>query len=50
MYTVIHAVHLLLYIVATFHLFSAVKLNYIIKYLQKCEGCTDFCEILYIDS
>ncbi len=21
---------------------------YIIKYLQKCEGCTHFCEILYI--
>ncbi len=23
-------------------------IKYIIKHLQKCEGCTHFCEILYI--
>ncbi len=27
---------------------SFVTWKYIIKYLQKCEGCTHFCEILYI--
>ncbi len=38
MYTVIKAVHSLLYIVATCNLFSVVTCKYIIKYLQKCEG------------
>ncbi len=28
--------------------FSVVTWKYIIKYLQKCEGCTHFCEILYM--
>ncbi len=49
-YTVIQAVHSLLYIVAKCHFFSIVTWKYIIKYLQKCEGCTHFCEILYISS
>ncbi len=48
MYTVIQAIHSLLYIVAKCHLFSVVTWKDIIKYLQKCEGCTHFCEILYI--
>ncbi len=48
MYTVIHAVHSLLYIVAKYYFFSVVIRKYIIKYLQKCEECTHFCEILYI--
>ncbi len=48
MYTVIQAVHSLLYIVAKCHFFSVVTWKDIIKYLQKCEGCTHFCEILYI--
>ncbi len=47
-YTVIQAVHSLLYIVAKCHFFSVVTLKDKIKYLQKCEGCTHFCEILYI--
>ncbi len=47
-YTVIQAVHSLIYIVAKYHFFSVVKLKGIIKYLQKCEGCTHFCEILYV--
>ncbi len=46
-YTVIQAVHSLLYIVAKYHFFSVVTWKGIIKYLQKCEGCTHFCEILY---
>jgi len=46
--TVIQAVHSLLYIVAKCHFFSAVTWKEIIKYLQKCEGCTHFSEILYI--
>ncbi len=46
MYTVIQVVHSLLYIVATCHFFSVVTWKHIIKYLQKCEGCTHFCEIL----
>ncbi len=49
MYTVIQAVHSLIYIVAKCHFFSVVTLKDIIKYLQKCEGCTHFCEILYTD-
>ncbi len=48
MYTVIQAVHSLLYIVAKWHFFSVVTWKYIIKYLQKCEGCTHFCEILCV--
>ncbi len=28
------------------HFFSVVTLKDIIKYLQKCEGCAHFCEIL----
>ncbi len=35
------------YIVAKCHFFSVVTWKYIIEYLQKCEGCTHFCEILY---
>ncbi len=46
--TVIQAVHSLLYIVAKCHFFSVVTLKDIIKYLQKCEGCTHFCQILYV--
>ncbi len=45
MYTVIQAVHSLLYIVAKCHFFSVVTWKDIIKYWQKCEGCTHFCEI-----
>ncbi len=47
-YTVIQAVHSLLYIVAKCHFFSVVTWKDIIKYLQKCEGCTHVREILYI--
>ncbi len=47
-YTVIQAVHSLIYIVAKCHFFSVVTWKDIIKYLQKCEGCTHFCGILYI--
>ncbi len=45
MYTVIQAVHSLLYIVAKCHFVTVVTWKGIIKYLQKCEGCTHFCEI-----
>ncbi len=45
-YTVIQAVHSLLFIVAKCNFFSVVTWKNIIKYLQKCEGCTHFCEIL----
>ncbi len=48
-YTVIQAVHSLLYIEAKCHFFSVVTWKYI-RYLQKCEECTHFCEILYIYS
>ncbi len=48
MYTVIQAVHSLLYSVAKCYLFSVVIRQDIIKYLQECEGCTHFCEMLYI--
>jgi len=37
-YTVIQAVHSLLYIVAKCHFSSVVTWKYIIKYFQKCEG------------
>ncbi len=47
-YTVIQAEHTLLYIVAKGHFFSVETWKDIIKYLQKCEGCTHSCEILYI--
>ncbi len=47
-YTVIQDINSLLYIIAKYHFFSVVTLKDIIKYLQKCEGCTHFCEILYI--
>ncbi len=47
-YTVIKAVHSLLYIVAKCHFFSVVTWKDIIKYLQKCDGCTHFCMIQYI--
>ncbi len=40
MYTVIQAILSLLYNVAKCHFFSVVAWKYIIKYLQKCEGCT----------
>ncbi len=48
MYTVIQAVHSLLYIVEKCHFFSVVTWKDVIKYLQKCEGCTHFCEILFM--
>lgn len=48
MYTVIHAVHSLLYIKAKCHLFSVVTWKYLIKYLQICEWCTHFFETLYM--
>ncbi len=44
-YTVIQAVHSLHYIVAKCHFFSVVTWKDRIKYLQKCEGCTHFCEM-----
>ncbi len=47
-FTLIQAVHSLLYIVEKCHFFRVVTWKDIIKYLQKCEGCTHFCEILYI--
>ncbi len=48
-YTVIQAVHSLLYIVAKCHFLSVVTWKYIINYLKKnVRGCTHFCEILYI--
>ncbi len=47
MYNFIQTVHSL-YIVAKCNFFSVAKLKDLIKYLQKCEGCTHFCEILYI--
>ena len=50
MYTVIQAVHWLLYTVAKCHFFGVVPWQDIIKYLLKCEGCTHFCEILYLYS
>ncbi len=43
----IQTVHSLLYTVAKCSLFSVVTWKYIIKYLQKCEGCTHFSEIWY---
>ncbi len=39
---------MLLYIVAKCHFFSVVTWKDIIFFLQKCERCTHFCEILYI--
>ncbi len=47
-YTVIQAVLSLLYIEAKCRFFSVVTWKDIIKYLQNCEGCTRFCEILCI--
>ncbi len=47
-YTVIQALHSLLYIVAKCHFFSVVTWKDIIKYLEQCERCTHFCEILYV--
>ncbi len=47
MYTVIQAVHSILYIVAKCYFFSVVTWKDIIKYFQKCEGCNHFCEILF---
>ncbi len=46
-YTVIQAVHSLLYIVEKFHFFSVVTWKDIIKYLQNVSG-SHFCEIIYI--
>ncbi len=46
-YTVTQAVHSLLYIVAKCHFFGYHMKN-IIQYLQTCEGCTHFCEILCV--
>ncbi len=48
MYTVIQAVHSLLYIVAKCHFLQCCHMKRYNKILQKCEGCTHFCEILYI--
>jgi hypothetical protein len=42
-YTVIQAVHSLIYIVAKRHFFSVVTIKYN-KIFNKCEGCTHFCE------
>ncbi len=47
-HTVIQAVHSLFYIETKYNFFSVVTWTDIIQYLQKCEGCTHFCEILYI--
>ncbi len=50
-YTVIQAVHSLLYIVAKCHFFSVVTWKDIIKYLQKCEGVLTsvrYCIYIYI--
>ncbi len=48
-YTVIQAVHSLLYIVAKCHFFNVVVTwKYVIRYLQKCEVCTLFCDILCV--
>ncbi len=47
-YTVIQAVQSLLYTIAKCHFFSVVTWKYIKQYLQKGEGCTHFCEILYM--
>ncbi len=44
----VYAVQSLLYIVANCNFFSVVTWKDIIKYLQKCKGCTHFCEILYL--
>ena len=38
----------LLFIVSKCHFVSVVPWRDILKYLQKCEGCTHFCETLYI--
>ncbi len=46
-YTVIQAVHWLLYIVAKCHFFSVVTWKDIIKYLQKCEGSTHLWDTVY---
>ncbi len=43
------SVNALLYIVAKCHFFSVVTWKDIIKYLQKCEGCTHLCEIRQTD-
>ncbi len=40
--------HSLIYIVAKCHFFSVVTGKDIIKYLQKCEGCTHFWDTVYI--
>jgi len=45
----IQTVHSLIYIVAKCHFFSVVTWKDLIKYLQKQDGCTHFCEILYIE-
>jgi len=51
MYTVIQAVHSLLYIVAKCNFFSVVTWKDIITYLQKCEGCTPvrYCISVFIN-
>ncbi len=46
-YTVIQAIYSLLDIVAKYNFFCVVTWKYI-KYLQKCEECTHFCEMLYV--
>ena len=47
-YTTIQGVQSLFYIVAKCHFFRVVPWKDIIKYLQKYEGCTHFCETLYV--
>ncbi len=47
-YTVIQAVHSLLYIVTKCYFFSVVTWKVIIQNVQICEGCTHFCEILFV--
>ncbi len=48
MYNVIQAVHSRLYNIAKYDFLRVVTWKYIIKCLQKSEGCTHFCDILYI--
>ena len=38
----------LLFVVSKCHFVSVVPWRNILKYLQKCEGCTHFCDTLYI--
>ncbi len=48
MYTVIQAVHSLLYICSKVSFFQCCHVKRYNKHLQKSEGCIHFCEILCI--